>query len=147
MRTQLLVMLMFLAGCRATQDSSVTLLSGNEADEANPPEHLAGNYYRGDGTGHNVNLNLKDDGTYAAEWHGCLGKYGDAAGQWRFADDAIRLKPTHETGMMEGHLRQLTVVSGDSGAVLVPAGKDERYFRDVGVTRYSCFQKRAAKPD
>src|SRR2546423_13368242 len=71
---------------------------------------VAGNYYRGDGTGYNIYLTLKEKGKYMAEWHGCLGKYGEAAGQWTLADKRITLKPTKEKDMMEGHLKSLDVL-------------------------------------
>src|SRR6185369_642253 len=71
---------------------------------------VAGTYYSGDGLGYNVTLTLKDDGTYSGEWHGCLGKYGDASGNWELSGKSIALTPKKETDMMKGHLKTLDVL-------------------------------------
>lgn len=50
-----------------------------------PPTTKAvlGKSYRGDGPEfNNVYLTLKERGNYSAEWHGCLGKYGESSGKW-----------------------------------------------------------------
>src|SRR5438876_7837296 len=76
---------------------------------------VAGSYYCGDGLGYNVTLTLKDDGTYAGEWHGCLGKYGDASGSWKLSDKRLVLTPKKETDMMKGHLKALDVLKYKGG--------------------------------
>src|SRR5262249_7592960 len=71
---------------------------------------VAGSYYRGDGTGYNIYLTLDADGKYKAEWRGCLGKYGEASGQWTLKDKQITFKPSKEQDMMKGHLKSLDVL-------------------------------------
>jgi len=61
-------------------------IAGEEKEKGTPEapssaKAVAGDYYRGDGTGYNIYLTLKENGKYTAEWHGCLGKYGEASGQ------------------------------------------------------------------
>jgi len=105
---------------------------------------LAGSYYRGDGTGYNIFLTLKENGKYMAEWHGCLGKYGEASGQWTLVDKRVLLKPAKEKDMMKGHLKSLDVMRYQGQWIFVPS--DDREFYDkYGVSRYSCFQKQSKK--
>src|SRR5437899_888604 len=78
------------------------LLFASGAEEKGTPEAppnakaVVGSYYRGDGTGYNIYLTLKENGKYTAEWHGCLGKYGEASGQWTLSDKRIAFKPAKE---------------------------------------------------
>ncbi len=98
-----------------------------------------GSYYQGDGLGYNINLTLKVNGEYSAECHGCLGKYGEAAGQWTLKDKQIAFQPSKETGMMKGHLKTLDILRFHKRWIFVPA--DERDFYDQrGISRLSCFQ-------
>jgi hypothetical protein len=104
---------------------------------------IAGTYYRGDGLGYNISLTLSEDGKYTAEWHGCVGKYGEASGKWGLNDKQITLTPSKEEGMMKGHLQTLDVMKFRGDWILVPTAKGEREFYDKwGVERSSCFQKR-----
>ncbi len=80
----------------------------------------SGNFYRGDGTGYNVNLNLKPDGTYTGQWRGCLGVYGTAFGKWSIKGQQIVLKPAKETDMMKGHLRSLDIIREQKKIFLLP---------------------------
>src|SRR5262245_49099409 len=82
-----------------------------KGEPAAPPnaKAVAGSYYCGDGLGYNVTLKLKENGSYSAEWHGCLGKYGDASGSWRLSDKRIVFTPKKETDMMKDHLKTLDV--------------------------------------
>jgi hypothetical protein len=117
-----------------------------KGEPAAPPNAKAvvGSYYSGDGLGYNIALTLKEDGSYSAEWHGCLGKYGDASGTWRLSDKRIVLTPKKETDMMKDHLKNLDVLKYKGGWIFVRA--DHRDFYDKhGVSRYSCFQKRDQK--
>ena len=101
---------------------------------------ISGEYYRGDGTGYNIYLTLKENGEYAAKWRGCLGEYGTASGKWRLNDKTIVLSPTKEERMMQGHLKKLDVLKFNGNWIFVPS--DDREFYDKhGVSRYSCFQK------
>jgi len=105
---------------------------------------VAGVYYCGDGLGYNVTLTLKDNGIYSGEWHGCLGKYGEASGTWKLSEKSIVLTPKKEKDMMKGHLKILDVMKYKGGWIFVRA--DNRDFYDKhGVSRYSCFQKRQQK--
>ncbi len=100
---------------------------------------LAGRYYCGDGLGYNVSLVLKDGGDYTAQWNGCLGKYGEAAGKWKLVETRIVLTPSDEKDMMKGHLKTRDVLKFKGDWIFVRA--DDRAFYDKhGVTRYSCFQ-------
>ena len=104
---------------------------------------IAGTYYRGNGLSYNISLTLKDDGKYAAEWRGCLGKYGEASGKWSLNDKRITFTPSKEEGMMKGHLRNLAVIKFKADWILVPTDKRDREIYDKrGVYRYSCFQKK-----
>ena len=113
-------------------------------DEPETPPNakaVAGRYYRGDGTGYNVTLVLKEDGTYSGVWTGCLGRYGDASGSWKLSDNRIVLTPKEESGMMKGHLKTLDVLKYNDGWIFVPP--DDRTFYDkYGATPpYWCFKK------
>jgi hypothetical protein len=104
---------------------------------------VAGSYYRGDGLGYNISLILKEDGKYTTEWHGCLGKYGEASGKWSLNDKSITFTPSKEEGMMKGYLRSLDIMKFTGDWILVPTEKRDREFYDKwGVNRSSCFQKR-----
>jgi len=120
--------------------------SGAEKKDKGTPEAppnakaVVGSYYRGDGTGYNICLTLKENGKYTAERHGCLGKYGEASGHWTLSDKRIAFKPAKEKDMMKGHLKSLDVLKFKGQWILVPS--DDREFYDkYGVSRYSCFQK------
>ncbi len=107
---------------------------------------LAGSYYCGDGTGYNLTLNLKDDGTYTAEWRGCLGKYGEASGAWKLADKRIELTPAEEKEMMKGHLRSLDILKYKGAWIFVNSAKRD-FYDQYGVSRYSAFQKQEKKKE
>ena len=102
---------------------------------------LPGSYYRGDGRGYNIYLDLLPDGTYTAEWQGCLGLYGTARGAWKRENKKIVFSPSEEKNMMKGHLRELHITHGYWRPVLVPDLNDELY-RKAGVNKYTAFQKR-----
>ena len=97
-----------------------------------------------DGTGYNIYLTLSEDGTYAAQWCGCLGEYGTASGTWAVADKRIVLKPVKEKDMMKGHLKRLDVLRYKGQWILVPSD-DRNFYDEFGVTRHSCFQKQQKK--
>src|SRR5262245_52926145 len=107
------------------------LAGDNEKGEpAAPPaaKAVVGSYYCGDGLGYNVTLTLKEAGTYSAEWHGCLGKYGDASGSWKLSDKRIVLTPKKERDIMKGHLKTFDVLKYKGGWIFVRA--DDREFYD-----------------
>lgn len=100
----------------------------------------AGSYYRGDGLGYNVNLNLKEDGTYTGKWRGCLGLYGTAQGRWTSNGKQILLKPSQETDMMKGHLRTLDIVYQQKKIALLPT-TDRKERTKWGIPKFLYFQK------
>ena len=119
-----------------------------EVNEKGTPEApanakaVAGTYYRGDGLGYNVSLTLKENGKYNAEWHGCLGKYGEASGKWTVAGNRITFTPAKEEGMMKGYLQSLDVLRFKGDSILVPTdSRDREFYNGSGVSRFSCFQK------
>lgn len=130
----------------------ITAFTDNAYSQTNPKKGvseapsdskaLAARYYRGDGTGYNVSITLAADGSYSSEWHGCLGKYGEASGTWTLAGRKLTFAPTKEDGMMKGHLKELEVMRFDAAWILVPTKKQDREFYEKwGISRYSCFQK------
>jgi hypothetical protein len=122
--TPIILLLLFI-GCRSQRPGMAS---------------LAGHYYRGDGLGYNLYLNLASSGTYKAEWRGCLGVYGTANGIWSLNGEQIVFSPSEETGMMEGHLRELHIVKQDGQAVFVPDLQDD-YYQKHGPDRYSAFHE------
>ncbi len=101
---------------------------------------FAGNYFRGNGTGYNIALDLRPDGSYDAQWRGCLGIYGTARGKWSIIDgDQIVLSPRKETDMMKGHLKRLDVSKYQGDVILIPTD-DREFYDEHGPSRYSCFQ-------
>lgn len=104
------------------------------------PSSLAGSYYRGDGTGYNIYLNLAASGAYKAEWYGCLGAYGTASGSWSIDGERIVLSPSSETDMMKGHMRELHIVRYDGQFVFVPDLHDD-YYQKYGPNRLSAFYR------
>jgi hypothetical protein len=103
---------------------------------------LAGRYHRGDGTGYNVTITLSDASSYTSEWHGCLGKYGEACGTWKLRGRKIRFTPTKEKGMMKGYLTTLEVTKFAEAWILVPMQKEDRdFYEKWGVSQFSCFHK------
>jgi len=103
---------------------------------------LAGDYFTGDGLGYNLRLALLPDGAYTAEWHGCLGKYGDASGTWNLLNRHIDFYPSNETGMMKGHLRKLRTRQFKGKWVLIPMNERWRFYDRWEVSRLSCFQRK-----
>ena len=135
MKSSLLYLMMFalLTGCQRQQTRTDLAVL----------RPLAGSYYRGDGTGYNINLDLKGDGSYDANWRGCLGVYGTARGKWTVDGEHIVLSPTKETDMMKGHLKTLDMAKHEGRLILLPT--DDREFYDKhGASRYSCFQRTEA---
>lgn len=135
--------------CLALAVSCGTLFAADGVKKGTPEappngNAIVGSYYRGDGTGYNIYLTLNKDGTYAAKWCGCLGKYGDAAGKWILKDRQIIFKPTEEKDMMVGHLKSLDIFKFKGEWIFVPSAERESYDK-WGVSRYSCFQKREEK--
>ena len=124
------LMMVVLVGCQSQQARTDVVVL----------RPLAGTYYRGDGLGYNVSLDLRPDGSYDAKWRGCLGVYGTARGQWSHDGEQIVLSPKEETDMMTGHLRRLDVARHEGSVILLPS--DDREFYDMhGASRYSCFQR------
>lgn len=136
-------LLLIAIGCKTPENGTE---AETETVTSEPPPNAAavcGRYYRGDGLGYNIYLTLEADGRYAAEWWGCLGKYGEGNGTWRLEGRRIIFSPSHETGAMEGYLRTLEALRFEGDWILVPTRKEDRIFYEKsGVSRFSCFQKR-----
>ncbi len=102
---------------------------------------IAGAYYRGDGTGFNLHLELLADGKYACQWTGCGGVYGNCVGVWTRIDNQIEIKTTSADGMFEENaLSNLEIIPHDGGNILVPQD-DRAFFDEWGPSRYSCFSR------
>ncbi|MEO7300154.1 MAG: hypothetical protein ABI042_16440 [Verrucomicrobiota bacterium] len=133
--------LIFIFGFLAISDAAEI----EKGTPETPPDAnaIAGNFYRGDGTGYNIYLTLMKDGKYTTEWHGCLGKYGEASGEWNLTDKQIIFSPAKEEGMMKKRrLISLETCKFKTQWIFVPTEKSDREFYDKwGVSRYSCFQK------
>ncbi len=103
-------------------------------------DSLVGKYYSVDGLGMNVVLTLNVDSTYSADWHGCLGKYGDASGLWNISDTLLILTPANEDGAMTGYLRAFIVQRFEDVWILIRP-EDFPDYQKRGVSRYVCYQK------
>ncbi|MCG6116960.1 MAG: hypothetical protein MEQ07_02035 [Aquimonas sp.] len=120
----------FLGGC--ARDATVRA----------SPEQLVGRYYSGDGLGYNVWVQLAADGSYSADWHGCLGVYGEASGQWQAEGDQVVFLPEQENELLVGHLRTVTTVQHDGRLGLVrPEDLRGKRIRESQV-----FLKQEARP-
>jgi hypothetical protein len=145
--TRLLIVAMLVVLAMVGRNSAQTNTTGvtSKQKAAGAPadtKALAGNYYRGDGLGYNVTLVLRESGEYSSEWHGCLGKYGEAAGKWKLQGERVTFTPSTEKDMMVGHLKTLDVVKIDGEWILVPTDKEDRkFFDEHGASRFTCFQK------
>jgi hypothetical protein len=95
---------------------------------------LSGAWYMGDGLGVNITIHFRPDSTYSAEWFGCLGRYGRAAGSWTLSDSVVELAPTLEEDMLKGFLRRLELESGEKPKHLfrLVLGSDGAWSRDDG---------------
>ncbi|WP_312769680.1 hypothetical protein [Pseudoxanthomonas mexicana] len=91
----------FLTGC-ATDATVRTHVS-----------ELSGTYYSGDGLGRLVYITLRPDGTFASDWQGCLGVYGEATGSWQLQGDQIIFNPAAERDALAGYLRRATTIRHD----------------------------------
>ena len=74
------------------------------------PDQMVGRYYSGDGLGRMVWVNLEADGSYTAEWEGCLGVYGDSKGRWQVQGDQVVFSPSEESEIFAGYLRGATTL-------------------------------------
>ena len=111
------------------------------SEQPNDAGSIAGHYYEGDGTGYNVYLTLRSNNTYTATWHGCLGAYGEAFGDWKLSGGLVVFAPSMETDMMRGHLKGLEVLRFQGHWIFLSTNKSDREFYDKwGVSVYSCFQ-------
>lgn len=118
----------------------VAACSGTVTDQHIPPL-AAGRYYLGDGLGTNISIQLADDGSYTAEWRGCLGNYGNSSGRWRAAGEKLLFDPAQEDGQMVDVLKNMRIVEykgkaaflaasdlKDHAAMLEKAGKSSYVF-------------------
>jgi hypothetical protein len=118
----------------------------------NPPNAaaVAGTYYCGDGLRFNITLTLNTNGTYAAEWHGCLIELGGTSGRWKLLGKRIVLTPAQESDDTKvkaktlGKLAALDVLKFNGDWIFVRAD-DRKSYDERGVIDSSCFQRR--KPE
>ncbi len=123
---------LFIAGC-AFRKKNVSDGTMSEGD-------MTGRFYCGDGMGCNLMLTLHEGGTFESEWHGCLGKYGDARGTWALTNSTLVLTSANESGSMKGYLRTLELLKYRGKPIFVRS-EDRDFYRKMGVDRASCFQK------
>jgi len=109
-------------------------LLGDRGDYSTDP--LAGAWYTGD-----ITITFRLDGTYEADWFGCLGRYGRASGTWTSRDSIIDLEPKHEEDMLEGYFRRLELVGTEQLYRLVEV--DDGGWRRDGV---ASLKRRQQKP-
>ena len=72
----------------------------------------------GDGLGFNLKIEFVGT-TYRATWHGCLGEYGRAEGDFIKAASQIRFNPKTETGMMINRFRSMRIVQNEGQEYLI----------------------------
>ena len=119
------------------------LAAGTQVETESRGTLIAGEVWkRGDGLGYNVLLNLGSNGRYRARWTRCLGEYGWSEGTWSQNDDEVALTPSHEEGMMRGHLRHLQRVERNGLVGLVPSdepGDVRRFVNKEGSDSFYAF--------
>lgn len=125
------------------KSNAVDSTVGHQSEDAekSSQNELAGAYYRGDGLGFNLHLELLTDGTFQCVWTGCLGVYGNCSGTWQQSDDRIEIKTTSADGMFENRsIGDLEIIRNDGKNVLVPVDERE-FYDDWGPSRCSCFSR------
>jgi hypothetical protein len=65
-----------------------------------PRSRLVGRYFTGDGTGFNLKLDLRADGSFDLTWTGCLGVYGTASGTWALDPDGVSTTTAKADGLL-----------------------------------------------
>ncbi len=133
-RTQIVV----AAGLLVVASAAGFYGGGSSSVEPAPPRvpvpaadaaKFAETYYNVGVVSKNIQLTLKPDGSYLATWHGCLGVYGEASGNWRLSERTIVLSPFRETGVLEGFLRTLEILDeGKEPAFVRP--EDRTHLKD-----------------
>jgi hypothetical protein len=109
-----------------------------------PPKdisELPGAYYRGDGLGYNIALDLNQDQSYLAIWGGCLGEYGRSTGTWSLEEGRVLLSPTEESDSMNRQFEELHVGYQNEVLFLFP-NSDNDSFKKYGPSRSSVFSRR-----
>ena len=130
-----------VAGDEPAQNELARDIPKGIAEQPGEAKDLAGTYYRGDGKGFKLRLTLSADSTYTAQWHGCLGRYGQANGTWELKELQVLFTPITEEGSMEGYLRVLDVLKFKENWILLPLDQaDRKFYEQWGVSTYSCFQ-------
>jgi hypothetical protein len=80
----------------------LSLLAGPVRPERPDPitrlEQTAGTYYLGRGLGFNFTLTIAPEGTFSYVWRGCLGIYGQAAGNAFLRNGELVLAPSFQKG-------------------------------------------------
>ena len=100
--------------------------SSGQSDNQTVPaveQTLTGGYYQGDGLGFNLDLHLRENGTFTCSWAGCLGEYGTTDGTWIRVGDRIVVTTDNAVGEFAGRsLGSMTIVQHDG---------ETRLLRDV----------------
>jgi hypothetical protein len=105
---------------------------------------LPGNYYVGDGTGYNLNLQLLGNGRFVAFWNGCLGEYGRSYGTFDLNNDRITFIPELEIDMMKGHLTSAQIIDIEDQRMIVLAESMD-FYREHGPSHYCCLHRADSK--
>lgn len=152
MRWILIAMIILHCGCNKgqlrnqrheTPERNDSAIAAKQETHAIPiqDQKFVGSYYRGDGTGFNLDLTLKNDGRFNCRWTGCLGAYGESSGTWRVEGDKIFTETlTEKDMMMKNQVGSLTIMEESGNIILVQDGNRE-FFDKHGPSRYSCFSR------
>ena len=102
---------------------------------------IAGGYYRGDGLGFNLHLELVPDGTFECKWTGCLGEYGNSSGRWSQVGDQVSTTTLASDGLLTSSpLGNLQVLEDGSEKRLLQLN-DREFYDKWGPDRFSCFSR------
>lgn len=105
---------------------------------------LAGRYQLGGITGYSPVLVLNPDATFECTWHGCLGVYGRATGNWSIGDDCVRFTTTQAEGAyLDKPLTQIRLASFRGQYLLVEPSRFDSFTRS-GPSNMHCLHKEEA---
>ncbi|MDP3543848.1 MAG: hypothetical protein Q8T11_15380 [Elusimicrobiota bacterium] len=96
----------------------------DEIDEAGPSHPWAGEYYEGDGLGHNLSLTLSPKGTFILESSGCTGSSPTERGRVRRIGDTLRFEGTKSYWLAD---KDFHVVTWGARAYLLREGELVRF--------------------
>lgn len=107
-----------------------------------PTSEIVGTYYRSDGLGFNLLLDLLANGAFVCQWRGCVGEYDVVgSGTWSVSEDLITVHVEAAEGILKRRpLGDLEIVCTDDGVLLVQVD-DREAFDKHGPSHSSCFNK------